>query len=75
MEKYILVYETHEYKSDGGGIKIKEFTTPDEMHNFAKELIIDEMDNVSILHAGLLTRCYKYNVIEYAVKIEPELIV
>ena len=73
MAKYILVYELGGYPEEGGGMYAKEFGIEEhKMHKEVDELLKKHKDNLTIVYAGFLQVEFKYEPIEYAVRVEPK---
>lgn len=73
MAKYILVYELGGYTEEGGGMYAKEFgMEEDKMHERVEELVKVHKDNVTVVYAGFLQIEYKYETVEYAIRVEPK---
>lgn len=73
MAKYILVYKLGGYIDDGGGTYTQEFGMEEQkMHETVEGLVKTHKDNFTIVYAGFLQTEYKYEVIEYAVRVEPK---
>jgi hypothetical protein len=72
MAKYILVYKIEGYSYDGGGMYAKEFGMEEhKMHEAVDELVKIHKNNVTVVYAGFLQTEYKYEIVEYAIRVEP----
>lgn len=75
MAKYILVYELGGYPDEGGGIHTEEFGTDDKkMHEAVEAHVKTHRDNFKVIYAGFLQVEYKYETVEYAVKVKPKIV-
>lgn len=73
MAKYILVYTILDSPDEGGGIFTEEFGMDEKrMHETVEELIIINRDCIVIIYAGFLQTEFKYDIIEYAIRVEPK---
>jgi hypothetical protein len=74
MAKYILVYEMKDYPDNGGGVFTKEFGMDERgMHLAVEKLLRGYRDKVRIIYAGFLQTEYTYDIIEYAIRVEPRI--
>jgi hypothetical protein len=73
MAKYILVYTLGGYPEEGGGTYTQEFGMEErKMHEEVEELVKTHKNNLTIVYAGFLQTEYKYEAIEYAIRVEPK---
>jgi hypothetical protein len=72
MAKYILVYKIGGYSDDGGGMYAEQFGMEErKMHEAVDELVKIHKNNVTVVYAGFLQTEYKYEIVEYAIRVEP----